>query len=68
MDSDYEYCNCGHQKMFHRDRRIHCNLSVKTALRCELRANAVYDKKFEILKDTPKTGALFHPAIYSSGK
>ena len=29
---------------------------VKTALRCELRANAVNDEKFEILKYAAKTG------------
>lgn len=31
---------------------------VKTALRRELRANAVNDEKFEILKDAAKTGDL----------
>jgi hypothetical protein len=31
---------------------------VKTALRRELRANGVDDKKFEILKDAAKTGDL----------
>jgi hypothetical protein len=31
---------------------------VKTALRHELRANAVDDEKFEILKDAAKTGDL----------
>jgi hypothetical protein len=31
---------------------------VKTALRHELRANAVNDEKFEILKDAAKTGNL----------
>lgn len=31
---------------------------VKTALRRELRANAVNDEKFEILKDTAKSGDL----------
>jgi hypothetical protein len=31
---------------------------VKTALRTELRANGVDDKKFEFLKDAAKTGDL----------
>jgi hypothetical protein len=31
---------------------------VKTALRHELRANAINDEKFEILKDAAKTGDL----------
>jgi hypothetical protein len=41
---------------------------VKTALRRELRANAVNDEKFQILKDAAKTGdfnridgRIFHP-------
>jgi hypothetical protein len=33
-------------------------MMVKTALRRELRANAVNDEKFEILKDAAKTGDL----------